>query len=189
MQNLNPPCAVCDVDSDGDGTADTADWIEAGTYTGVWWELQRRDTTWTAGAKHGATTARIKDYIDLAADAGARYVLAEGWNTNAGGSWTNQDFTTPMPDVDLDEVLRYGAAKGVGFVAHNETRGYVDYYDQALQGWTPTGPAVQDGPDALRKTWVRDQVQLEVSAAVVHTSTGAPADAPRVQYSLLLRRL
>lgn len=133
VQNLNPPCAVCDVDSDGDGTADTTDWIEAGTYTGVWWELQRRDTTWTAGAKHGATTARIKDYIDLAADAGARYVLAEGWNTNAGGSWTNQDFTTPMPDVDLDEVLRYGAEKGVGFVAHNETRGYVDYYDENLE--------------------------------------------------------
>ncbi|QJW38001.1 glycoside hydrolase family 97 catalytic domain-containing protein [Cellulosimicrobium protaetiae] len=133
VQNLNPPCAVCDVDSDGDGTADTADWIEAGTYTGVWWELQRRDTTWTAGPDHGATTQRIKDYIDLASDAGARYVLAEGWNTNAGGSWTNQDFTTPMPDVDLDEVLRYGEEKGVGFVAHNETRGYVDYYDQNLE--------------------------------------------------------
>ncbi|WP_454041806.1 glycoside hydrolase family 97 catalytic domain-containing protein [Cellulosimicrobium sp. Marseille-Q8652] len=133
VQNLNDPCAVCDVDSDGDGTADTTDWIEAGTYTGVWWELQRRDTTWTAGPRHGATTARIKEYVDLAAEAGARYVLAEGWNTNAGGSWTNQDFTTPMPDVDIDEVLAYAEANGVSFVGHNETRGYVDYYDENLE--------------------------------------------------------
>ncbi|MEN5074139.1 glycoside hydrolase family 97 catalytic domain-containing protein [Isoptericola cucumis] len=133
VQNLNDPCAVCDVDSDGDGAADTTDWIDAGTYTGVWWELQRRDTTWNAGPKHGATTERIKEYVDLAAEAGAKYVLAEGWNTNSGGSWTGQDFVTPQADVDIDEVLGYAESKGVGFVAHNETRGYVDYYDAHLE--------------------------------------------------------
>ncbi|MBD5785933.1 glycoside hydrolase family 97 catalytic domain-containing protein [Cellulosimicrobium terreum] len=133
VQNLNDPCAFCDVDSDGDGVDDTTDWIEPATYTGVWWELQRRDTTWNAGPKHGATTQRIKDYVDLAADAGAKYVLAEGWNTNSGGSWTNQDFVTPQADVDIDEVLAYAESKGVGFVAHNETRGYVDYYDAHME--------------------------------------------------------
>lgn len=133
VQNLNDPCAICDVDSDGDGIDDTTDWIDPATYTGVWWELQRRHTTWNAGPKHGATTQRIKDYVDLAADAGAKYVLAEGWNTNAGGSWTNQDFVTPQADVDIDEVLAYAESKGVGFVAHNETRGYVDYYDTHME--------------------------------------------------------
>ena len=130
IENLNPPCAICDVDSDEDGTDDTTDWIDPGTYVGVWWELQRRDTTWNAGPRHGATTERIKEYVDLAVEAGAKYVLAEGWNENAGGSWTNQDFLTPQDDVDLDEVLAYAEQNDVGFIAHNETRGYVDYYDE-----------------------------------------------------------
>lgn len=133
IENLNDPCAVCDVDSDGDGVDDTTDWIDPATYTGVWWELQRRATTWNAGPTHGATTERTKAYIDLAARAGARFVLAEGWNTNSGGSWTNQDFTTPQADFDLADVLAYGRSHGVGFIAHNETRGYVDYYDQNVE--------------------------------------------------------
>ncbi|GAA4712250.1 alpha-glucosidase [Promicromonospora umidemergens] len=132
VENLNDPCALCDVDGDGDGTADTTGWIDPGTYVGVWWELQRRHTTWDAGPRHGATTERIKEYVDLAVEAGAKYVLAEGWNENAGGSWTNQDFVTPQADVDLDEVLAYAAENGVGFMAHNETRGYVDYYDEHM---------------------------------------------------------
>ncbi|MFE7332001.1 glycoside hydrolase family 97 protein [Streptomyces sp. NPDC057565] len=121
IENLNEPCAL----------ADTS-WISPGTYVGVWWELQRRYTTWTEGPRHGATTDRVKQYIDLAKEAGAHSVLAEGWNTRAGGSWTGQDFLTPQPEFDLPEVLRYAQANGVGFTAHNETRGFVDYYEQNL---------------------------------------------------------
>lgn len=121
IENLNEPCAL----------ADTS-WITPGTYVGVWWELQRRHTTWTEGPRHGATTERVKQYIDLAREAGARHVLAEGWNTRAGGEWTGQDFLTPQPDLDLPEVLRYARENGVGFVAHNETRGYVDDYERHL---------------------------------------------------------
>ncbi|MET9271957.1 glycoside hydrolase family 97 catalytic domain-containing protein [Kribbella sp. NPDC003557] len=123
IENLNDPCALC---------GDTS-WIEPATYVGVWWELQRRQTTWTAGPKHGATTARVKQYVDLAKQAGAKFVLAEGWNTNAGGAWSGQDFLTPQADFDLPEVLRYAAANGIGFIAHNETRGDVDYYDRNLE--------------------------------------------------------
>ncbi|WBQ02108.1 glycoside hydrolase family 97 catalytic domain-containing protein [Kribbella sp. CA-293567] len=123
IENLNDPCAIC---------ADTS-WIKPATYVGVWWELQRRATTWTAGPKHGATTAQVKQYIDLAKDAGAEFVLAEGWNTNAGGSWAGQDFLTPQTDFDLPEVLRYAEANGVGYIAHNETRGDIDYYDRNLE--------------------------------------------------------
>ena len=123
IENLNDPCKIC---------TDTS-WIKPATYVGVWWELQRRDTTWTAGPKHGATTVRVKQYIDLAKEAGAKFVLAEGWNTNAGGQWAGQDFLTPQADFDLPEVLRYAAANGVGYIAHNETRGDVDYYDANLE--------------------------------------------------------
>ncbi|NUH44082.1 glycoside hydrolase family 97 protein [Streptomyces samsunensis] len=122
IENLNEPCALTDTS-----------WISPGTYVGVWWELQRRHTTWTEGPRHGATTERVKRYIDLAREAGASSVLAEGWNTNAGGDWTGQDFLTPRADFDLAEVLRYARANGVGFTAHNETRGFVDYYEQHLE--------------------------------------------------------
>ncbi|SDM56136.1 glycoside hydrolase family 97 protein [Allokutzneria albata] len=121
VENLNDPCAL----------ADTS-WITPGTYVGVWWELQRRHTTWTAGPRHGATTERVKQYIDFAKEAGAGQVLAEGWNTNAGGQWSGQDFLTPQPDFDLPEVLRYARANGIGFTAHNETRGFVDHYERNL---------------------------------------------------------
>lgn len=121
IENLNEPCALPDTS-----------WVAPGTYVGVWWELQRRWTTWTEGPQHGATTERVKQYIDLAKEAGARSVLAEGWNTGAGGQWTGQDFLTPQRDFDLPEVLRYARSKGVGFIAHNETRGFVDYYEQNM---------------------------------------------------------
>ncbi|MGI8335066.1 glycoside hydrolase family 97 catalytic domain-containing protein [Actinomadura scrupuli] len=123
IENLNDPCAICD---------DTS-WIKPATYVGVWWELQRRQTTWTAGPKHGATTARLKQYIDLAKQAGAKFVLAEGWNTKSGGEWAGQDFLTPQADFDLPEVLKYAADNGVGYIAHNETRGDVDYYDRNME--------------------------------------------------------
>ncbi|MFG1967204.1 glycoside hydrolase family 97 protein [Nonomuraea sp. NPDC049028] len=123
IENLNDACAIC---------GDTS-WIKPATYVGVWWELQRRQTTWTAGPKHGATTARVKQYIDLAKQAGAKFVLAEGWNANSGGSWSGQDFLTPQADFDLPEVLRYAADNGIGYIAHNETRGDIDYYDQNLE--------------------------------------------------------
>ncbi|WP_433308942.1 glycoside hydrolase family 97 catalytic domain-containing protein [Micromonospora sp. CA-269861] len=124
IENLNDPCAIC---------ADDTSWIKPASYVGVWWELQRRQTTWTYGPTHGATTARLKQYIDLAKQAGAKFVLAEGWNTNAGGNWANQDFLTPQPDFDLPAVLDYAKQNGVEYIAHNETRGDVDYYDRHLE--------------------------------------------------------
>jgi hypothetical protein len=133
VENLNDPCAICDVDGNGDGAPDTTGWIRPATYVGVWWELQRRHTTWTAGPRHGATTARTKAYVDLAVEAGAKFVLAEGWNTGAGGEWANQDFLTPQSDFDLPGVLAYAAERGIGFIAHNETRGQVDDYEANLE--------------------------------------------------------
>ncbi|RKN20934.1 hypothetical protein D7147_08950 [Micromonospora musae] len=124
IENLNDPCGIC--------AGDTS-WIKPATYVGVWWELQRRQTTWNYGPNHGATTARLKQYIDLAKRAGSKFVLAEGWNTNSGGAWANQDFLTPQPDFDLPAVLDYAAQNGVQFIAHNETRGDVDYYDAHLE--------------------------------------------------------
>ena len=42
-----------------------------------------------------------------------------------------QDFLTPTPDFDLEEVVAYAKSKGVNWLAHNETGGNVtNYMDQ-----------------------------------------------------------
>lgn len=42
--------------------------------------------------------------------------------------YTEQDFLTPTPDSDLEEVVAYAKRKGVNWLAHNETGGNVSNY-------------------------------------------------------------
>jgi alpha-glucosidase len=119
--NLNDPCAIC--------RGDTS-WIEPGKYVGVWWEIHKGQSEWATGTAlpHGATTENVKRYIDFAARHGAEHVLAEGWNEGWAGRYTMQDFLTPTPDFDLEEVAAYARRKGVRWMAHNETGGNADNY-------------------------------------------------------------
>ncbi len=122
--NLNDPCAICDRDTS---------WIKPGKYVGVWWEIHKGQSEWATGAAlpHGATTENTKRYIDFAAAHGIPYVLAEGWNEGWATRYTTQDFLTPTPDFDLEEVVAYAKRKGVSWLAHNETGGNVtNYVDQ-----------------------------------------------------------
>jgi alpha-glucosidase len=123
LENLNPPCVICD--------GDTA-WIKPAKYVGIWWALQHQQYTWEEGPRHGATTERVKSYIDFAAAHGIDGVLAEGWNKGWEGSWADQDFTTPADDLDLEGVVAYGRSKGVTFVAHNETGADIDNYEAQI---------------------------------------------------------
>lgn len=123
--NLADPCAL-----------DSTDWIEPGRYVGIWWGMHMKDWTWHSGAKHGATTANAKRYIDFAADNGYSGVLVEGWNKGWDGEWTQNgdlfSFTEPYPDFDLEEVARYARSKGVRLIGHNETAGGARNYESQL---------------------------------------------------------
>jgi hypothetical protein len=110
--NLNDPCAICDGDTS---------WIKPSKYVGVWWEIHKGLSTWAPGDNVGATTENTKRYIDFAAEHEIPYVLAEGWNTGWEGDWGDMDFTQSHADFDLEEVVSYGAERGVGFMAHLET--------------------------------------------------------------------
>lgn len=123
LENLNPPCAIC---------RDDTSWIEPTKYVGIWWLIQHGQATWRTGPRHGATTARAKQYIDFAAAHGIRGLLAEGWNKGWEGTWSDQDFTAATPDFDLPEVVSYGKGKGVEFIVHNETGSGVDNYERQL---------------------------------------------------------
>jgi alpha-glucosidase len=123
LENLNPPCAICGRDTS---------WIRPTKYVGIWWAMQHQQYTWEEGPRHGATTARAKEYIDFAAANGIGGVLAEGWNKGWEGSWGDQSFTTPADDFDLEAVVAYGKSKGVEFVAHNETGANLDNYEAQI---------------------------------------------------------
>ena len=123
LENLNPPCAICDRDTS---------WIKPTKYVGIWWAMQHQQYTWEEGPRHGATTERAKSYIDFAAAHGIGGLLAEGWNKGWEGSWADQDFTTPADDFDLPGVVAYGKSKGVEFVAHNETGANIYNYEAQI---------------------------------------------------------
>ena len=124
--NLNDPCAICKGDTS---------WIKPGKYVGVWWEIHKGQSEWSTATElpHGATTENAKRYIDFAAEHGIPYVLTEGWNEGWATRYTTQDFLTPTPDFDLDEVAAYAKRKGVSWLAHNETGGNASNYISQIE--------------------------------------------------------
>ncbi len=143
--NLNEPCAYDDVS-----------WIHPVKYVGVWWEMITGAKSWSYTSDlnnihldevdytklkphgyHGATTERVKEYIDFAAAHNIDAVLVEGWNIG-WEDWFGKekdyvfDFVTPYPDFDIDEVNRYAKSKGVKMIMHHETSGSVRNYERHL---------------------------------------------------------
>jgi alpha-glucosidase len=123
--NLNEPNKLGDVR-----------WVQPGKYIGIWWGMIRGDWSWAEGPKHGATTARTKEYIDFAAKHGFRGVLVEGWNKGWNGTWfgfgDEFSFTEAYPDFDLKAVTDYARKKGVRLIGHHETGGNIAVYEAQL---------------------------------------------------------
>lgn len=139
--NLNEPSKIAD-----------PSWIKPTKYVGIWWEMHVGNSTWDyAGTqdgtglenaaslkpsgKHGATTARVKTYIDFAAKHGFDGVLVEGWNTGWEdwfGQWKEDvfDFITPYPDFNVTELSAYAKSKNVHIIMHHETSGSVTNYER-----------------------------------------------------------
>lgn len=138
LLNLNEPSKL-----------DDTSWIEPMKYTGIWWEMHIGKTGWgmqravegsfgnTQETPHGATTENAKRYIDFNARAGIRGLLIEGWNTGweywGADTVGFFDFTTPYPDFDLREVVRYADARGVALIGHHETSGQAAHYESRLE--------------------------------------------------------
>ncbi len=123
--NLNEPNKLGDVS-----------WVEPGRYVGIWWCMHLGRCTWGSGEKHGATTARTKDYIDFAAEHGFSGVLVEGWNTGWDGDWfVNGEvfsFTEAYPGFDIEAVSAYALERGVRLIGHHETSGNVTNYENQM---------------------------------------------------------
>jgi alpha-glucosidase len=150
--NLNEPNALGDVS-----------WVVPSKYVGIWWSLHLETETWSQGAKHGATTANAKRYIDFAAAHGIRGVLIEGWNHGWDGQWFGDgndfDFTRATPDFDLEAVTAYARERGVRLVGHHETGGAVSHYEDQLDAALDFYARL--GVDQIKTGYVADAGQLE----------------------------
>ena len=124
--NLNEPCKIEDTS-----------WLKPTKYVGIWWALQKQRWTWSQGERHGATTENTKRYIDFAARHGLGGVLVEGWNYGWDADWTKEgdkfNFTKAYPDYDLEGLCRYAGERGVRIIAHNETGGAAQNYEDQLE--------------------------------------------------------
>ena len=124
--NLNEPCKIQDTS-----------WIKPTKYVGIWWALQKQRWTWSQGERHGATTENTKRYIDFAAKHGLGGVLVEGWNYGWDTDWTKHgdgfSFTKAYPDYDLQGLCKYARERGVRIIAHNETGGAAQNYEDQLE--------------------------------------------------------
>ena len=91
LTSLNPPSAI----------ADTS-WIHAGKAAWDWWS-----GSIGADGQSSYSTATMKRYVDFAAQAHLEYMLVDaGWAASG-------DITRMNGRVDIPEVVRYAAAKGV----------------------------------------------------------------------------
>ena len=124
--NLNEPCKI-----------ENVSWIKPTKYVGIWWALQKQKWTWAQGERHGATTANTKRYIDFAARHGLGGVLVEGCNYGWDTDWTRHgdqfSFTRAYPDYDLEGLCRYARERGVRIIAHNETGGAAQNYENQME--------------------------------------------------------
>jgi alpha-glucosidase len=145
--NLNEPNKLGDVS-----------WVKPFKYVGIWWEMHLGSKTWGSGAKHGATTAETRRYIDFAAKHGFRGVLIEGWNRGWDGDWfangSEFDFTKAYADFDIEALAKYAKSKRVRLIGHHETAGNIMVYEKQL-------PAALDlyarlGIDAVKTGYVAD---------------------------------
>ncbi|MDP3767692.1 MAG: glycoside hydrolase family 97 protein [Dehalococcoidia bacterium] len=145
--NLNPPSVLAN-----------AAWIRPMKYVGIWWGMHIGTMTWSSGARHGATTANAKRYIDFAAANGIGGVLVEGWNIGWDGDWIQNrnafSFTQAYPDYDLPEVAAYARQRGVRLIVHNETSGGVDNYERQMDSAFALYRSL--GLDAIKSGYVTD---------------------------------
>lgn len=91
LENLNEPCAIAD-----------PSWIVPGK--SAW------DHWWSGEVKMEMDV--IKEYIDLAAEMGWKYMLVD-WQWYGDYNRPEADITRTAPQIDMQEILRYAASKNV----------------------------------------------------------------------------
>lgn len=164
--NLNEPTKYTDTS-----------YIHPTKYMGVWWEMIIGKSQWaystaenvhldktdftklTPNGKHAANNAKVKEYIDFAAENGFQGLLIEGWNIG-WEDWFGHskefvfDFITPYPDFDIKMLNDYAHSKGIKLIMHHETSGSATNYER----WSDKAFQLMNkyGYDAVKTGYVGD---------------------------------
>ncbi len=99
-------------------------WIKPGKVAWDWWNATN---IYGVDFRSGINTETYKYYIDFAAKNGIEYIiLDEGWY-RIGGS-----VLEPVPEIDVEELCRYGKSKNVGVILWVVFRTLWDDMDKAF---------------------------------------------------------
>ncbi|WP_207531722.1 glycoside hydrolase family 97 protein [Desertivirga arenae] len=83
-------------------------WIKPGKVAWDWWNA---NNIYGVDFKSGINTDTYKYYIDFASEYGLEYIiLDEGW------SLTTTNLLATTPDLNIEELIRYGKSKNVGVI-------------------------------------------------------------------------
>jgi alpha-glucosidase len=98
-------------------------WIRPGK---VAWDWYNATNLFGVDFEAGINTATYKYYIDFASEYGLEYViLDEGW-------YPLGDLLSVVPEIDMDELLAYAEAKGVGIIPWVVWKTLDDQLDAAM---------------------------------------------------------
>ena len=87
---------------------DDTNWIKPGKVNWDWWNHW---TVWGVDFETGINNNTYKYIIDCASKFGVEYILLdEGWNKRVQDPFTTRD------DIDVAELVEYGAGRGVGVI-------------------------------------------------------------------------
>jgi alpha-glucosidase len=82
-------------------------WIKPGQVSWDWWNDNNISHV---DFRSGINTSTYKYYIDFASANGIPYIIIDaGWTTE-------QDLTKTIPDINLEEIIKYGKQKNVGVI-------------------------------------------------------------------------
>lgn len=105
-------------------------WVKPGKVAWDWWNAWN---IYGVDFKSGINTETYKYYIDFASSFGVEYIiLDEGWSPVS-----EADLYQVVPEIDLDELISYGASKNVGIILwagfypfQKDIEGYCKYYSE-----------------------------------------------------------
>ncbi len=105
-------------------------WIHPGWVTFDWWA---RRGLYGVDFKAGVNNETAKYMIDFASNFGIRYFLFDdGWTAN-------ENLTTPVPEVDMAEIVRYARSKNVDVMLWVAYSLFDDQMDAALKKFSEWG--------------------------------------------------
>ncbi len=141
VDDLNPPVAIQDTS-----------WIHEGKASWNWWNgnvgpNDKPDDTTARPRFSPMTTESLKYYVDFAAQSGFPYTMVDaGWSLQTaapvvqGGG--NSDITKMNGRVDVPELVKYGAAKGVKiwiWIHYRPASGQMDTAFPLYEKWGVAG--------------------------------------------------